>query len=49
MSYKELTEQIKELKATTGNHNAQLNRIYDVLEKLLHKKLSKRNGMTGKE
>lgn len=38
MSYKELTEQIKELKATTGNHNAQLNRIYDVLEKLLHKK-----------
>jgi len=38
LNYKELAEQIKELKDTTGNHNARLNRIYDVLDKLLRQK-----------
>lgn len=38
LNYKELAEQIKELKDTTGNHNARLNRIHDVLDKLLRQK-----------
>jgi hypothetical protein len=36
--YKELAEQIKELKKTTGNHNVQLNQIYNALENLLNEK-----------
>jgi uncharacterized coiled-coil DUF342 family protein len=36
--YKELAEQIKELKETTGNHNVQLNQIYDALENLMDEK-----------
>ena len=35
LNYKELAEQIKELKETTGNHNLQLNQIYTALKNLL--------------
>jgi len=38
LNYKELAQQIKELKDTTSNHNARLNRIYQVLETLLDQK-----------
>ena len=35
LNYKDLAEQIKELKETTSNHNGQLNHIYNALENLL--------------
>ena len=35
LNYRELAEQIKELKETTSNHNGQLNHIYNALENLL--------------
>ena len=35
LNYKDLADQIKELKETTGNHNGQLNQIYNALENLL--------------
>lgn len=35
LNYKELADQIKELKETTSNHNGQLNHIYTALENLL--------------
>jgi ORF6N domain len=35
LNYKELADQIKELKETTSNHNGQLNHIYNALENLL--------------
>ncbi|MES1219260.1 MAG: ORF6N domain-containing protein [Bacteroidota bacterium] len=38
LNYKDLSDQINELKETTGNHNAQLNQIYGVLENLLDEK-----------
>jgi cell shape-determining protein MreC len=38
MSYKELAEQIQELKQTTGNHSKQLNKIYQAIENLLSEK-----------
>ena len=38
LNYKDLSAQIKELKETTGNHNVQLNQIYDALENLLDEK-----------
>jgi hypothetical protein len=38
LNYHELAEQIKELKETTGNHNIQLNEIYNALENLLDEK-----------
>ena len=37
-NYKELAEQIKELKDSADNHNVQLNQIYDALENLLDEK-----------
>jgi len=41
LNYKELAEQIMELKQTVGNHNKQLNQIYDALENLLDDKVDK--------
>jgi len=35
LNYKNLADQIKELKDTTSNHNGQLNHIYNALENLL--------------
>jgi ORF6N domain len=35
LSYKDLADEIKELKETTSNHNGQLNHIYNALENLL--------------
>jgi phage regulator Rha-like protein len=35
LNYKDLADQIKELKETTSNHNGQLNHIYNALENLL--------------
>ena len=40
INYKELAEQIKELKGTVDNHNGQLNQIYNALENLLDEKVS---------
>ena len=42
LNYKELAHQIKELKETTSNHNAQLNHIYDALENLLDEKVEEK-------
>lgn len=42
LDYRELAEQIKELKETTSNHNAQLNQIYDALENLLDEKIEQK-------
>ena len=36
LNYKDLADQIKELKETTSNHNGQLNHIYNALENLLN-------------
>ena len=41
LNYKELAAQILELKQTVGNHNEQLNQIYDALENLLDDKVDK--------
>lgn len=38
INYKELAEQVKELRGTVDNHNGQLNQIYDALENLLDEK-----------
>jgi hypothetical protein len=38
IKYKELADQIKELKTTVGNHNEQLNQIYDTQGNLLEEK-----------
>ena len=43
LNYKELAEQIKELKETTGNHNLQLNQIYTALKNLLTEKAQQKN------
>jgi hypothetical protein len=40
INYKELAEQVKELRGTVDNHNGQLNQIYDALENLLDEKVS---------
>lgn len=42
INYKELAEQIKELRGTVDNHNGQLNQIYDALENLLDEKVSQK-------
>lgn len=41
LNYKELAVQIIELKQTVGNHNKQLNKIYEALENLLDDKTDK--------
>ena len=38
LQYAELTEQLKELKGKIGNHDTQLNQIYDAIENLLQEK-----------
>lgn len=43
LNYKELAQQVKELKDTTSNHNARLNRIYQALETLLADKAGQKN------
>jgi ATP-dependent Lon protease len=45
----DLKEQLKEIKERLGDHDAQLNQIYDAMEKLLDEKLLKENGMKEKE
>lgn len=42
LNYKELAEQIKELKDTTDNHNVQLNQIYNALENILDEKVEQK-------
>ena len=42
LDYKELAKEIKELKEITGNHNIQLNQIYDALENLMDEKAEQR-------
>ena len=42
LNYRELADQIKELKDTTSNHNAQLNQIYNALESLLDEKVEEK-------
>ena len=42
INYKDLAEQIKELRGTVDNHNGQLNQIYDALENLLDDKVSQK-------
>lgn len=43
LEYKELTEQIQELKRTTGTHGKQLNQIYEAIENLLDEKAEQKN------
>ena len=38
----DLKEQLRELKDRVGNHDAQLNQIYDAIENLLDEKVSQR-------
>jgi phage regulator Rha-like protein len=42
INYRELADQIKELKDTTDNHNVQLNQIYNALENLLDEKVEQK-------
>jgi len=42
LNYRELANEIKELKDTTSNHNAQLNQIYNALESLLDEKVEEK-------
>ena len=39
LNYRELADQIKDLKAITGSHTQQLNKIYEALENMLDEKL----------
>jgi len=38
LQYKDLADQIQEIKGTVTNHNEQLNKIYDAIESLLKEK-----------
>ena len=42
INYDKLAKEIEELKLITGNHNAQLNQIYDVLENIMDDKAEQR-------
>ena len=42
INYKELAEQVKELRGAVDNHNGQLNQIYDALENLLEEKVTEK-------
>ena len=42
INYDKLAKEIEELKIITGNHNAQLNQIYDVLENIMDEKAEQR-------
>jgi phage regulator Rha-like protein len=46
LRYKELADQIVELKESVGNHNEQLKQIYDTLEDLLEEKTEEENWRT---
>lgn len=41
LQYKELAQQIIEIKRSVGNHNEQLNQIYEAIENLLDTKVEK--------
>lgn len=43
VNYRELADQVKELRGTVDNHNGQLTQIYDALENLLDEKASEKN------
>ena len=42
IQYNDLLEQLKELKDRVGNHDAQLNQIYDAIENLLDEKMEEK-------
>lgn len=42
INYDKLAKEIEELKVITGNHNTQLNQIYDVLENIMDEKAERR-------
>ncbi len=42
INYDKLAKEIEELKLITGNHNAQLNQIYEVLENIMDEKAEQR-------
>jgi Skp family chaperone for outer membrane proteins len=43
IQYKDILEQFDELKEKIGNHDAQLNQIYNALENMLEKKVEEEN------
>ena len=43
MQYSDLLEQLSELRERVGNHDAQLNQIYDAIENLLDEKIEQRS------
>ena len=45
----DLKEQLKEIKERLGEHDVQLNQIYDAMENLLDEKAAERSGMKEKE
>lgn len=45
----DLKAQLKEIKDRLGDHDVQLNQIYDAMENLLDEKAAERNGAKGKE
>ncbi len=45
----DLKEQLKEIKLRLGEHDVQLNQIYDAMENLLDEKAAQRNGIKEKE
>jgi hypothetical protein len=42
LDYKDLAEQINEIRQTVTNHNEQLNQIYDAIENLLYDKIQQK-------
>ena len=42
IQYNDLLEQLRELKDRVGNHDAQLNQIYDAIENLLDEKMEEK-------
>lgn len=42
IQYADIIEQLKELKDKVGNHDAQLNQIYDAIENLLDEKVEQK-------
>ena len=43
LNYKELTEQINEIRRSVTNHSEQLNQIYDVIENMLDDKTEQKS------
>jgi phage regulator Rha-like protein len=46
LQYADIVEQLKELKDKVGNHDAQLNQIYDAIENLLDEKVEQKKWET---